>query len=353
MRAPRLLSLLLALSLPATAFSQATLFVSTAPIRAEVTINGSARGGTPLIVRDLPPGEYEINVSKPGHRSANTRITLGDGVVESVSFNLEPSAFVARFSAAETVLDDRRLTRQDSTLILPSGTYELATVESALRISPVYPQESALSAVRIMTIAAGLTALISTVEDAFVSDGRSFFTSYLPSAGSIAAWATTVGAAGFWIALESDKAGYTDRVQIDLFERGLTAAEAESFYLEGDRALEAGNLSRALTNYSRIIAESTESEFLPQALYKSAQIYSLSGDTVIAARLWERLLAEYPAVEVYDRALKSLSDMYTRLGRYGDAVELLQQITFVDPLFTTEDIAQDIEELRALEEEAE
>lgn len=333
--------------------AEQVLYVNTAPISAEVTVNGSARGATPLILRDLPAGEYEITVAKPGYRSASERVALAPEAVESVSFDLQPAAFVASFSAAETVIGEQTLSRQESTLVLPSGTYELATVESSLRITPVYPNESALVAARIITLAAGVTAVISTVEDAFVADGRSFFTSYLPSAGSIAAWVTTLGSAGFWIALEGEKREYNDRVTVAVYEEGLTAAEAESIYLEGDRALEAGNLARALTFYTRIVASGGDSEYLPQALYKSAQIYSLGGDTALAARLWERLLTDYPAVEVYDRALKSLSDMYVLLGRYEEAIERLDQITFVDPLFTPEDIEEDRAEIDALLEESE
>jgi tetratricopeptide (TPR) repeat protein len=335
------------------ALAEPVLYINTAPIRAEVTVNGSARGATPLVLRDLPAGEYEITAAKPGFRSSSTRVVLSDDAVESIEFDLEPAAFVASFSAAETVVGAQTLSRQESTLVLPSGTYELATVDSALRIQPVYPNESALIAARIITLAAGVTAAISTVEDAIVADGRSFFTSYLPSAGSIAAWVTTIGGAGFWIALESEKRSYTDRVNIELYEAGLTAAEAESLYLEGDQALEAGNLGRALGFYTRIVADSRDSEYLPQALYKSAQIYSLGGDVELAAQIWERLLSDYPAVEVYDRALKSLSDMYIRLGRYNDALARLDQITFIDPLFTPEDIEQDRAEIESLQEEAE
>lgn len=349
----RLLTAAAVLWLVGGASAEQILYINTAPIRAEVTVNGSARGTTPLVLRDLPPGEYEITAAKPGHRSGSVRIELEENEVESVGFDLEPAAFVASFSAAETIIDGQTLSRQESTLVLPSGTYELATVESSLRITPVYPNESALVAARIITIAAGVTAAISTVEDAFVADGRSFFTSYLPSAGTIAAWVTTFGGAGFWIALESEKRAYADRVNVELYDDGLTAAEAEALYLEGDQALEAGNLSRALTFYARIIASGGDSEYLPQAIYKSAQIYSLSGDTVLAARLWERLLHDYPAVEVYDRALKSLSDMYVRLERYDDALVRLAQITFIDPLFTPQDIEEDRAQIEALREGSE
>ncbi|HKK51724.1 MAG TPA: tetratricopeptide repeat protein, partial [Myxococcota bacterium] len=113
--------------------------------------------------------------------------------------------------------------------------------------------------------------------------------------------------------------------------------------------LEAGNLSRALTNYARVVADGGDSEYLPQALYKSAQIYSVSGDIDLAARLLELLIRDYPDPDVYDRALRSLADVLVALERYDEAVARLEEMVFYDTLYEPEDIRADIEQIRALE----
>lgn len=341
-----IIAVLVAAPLPAGT----TLFVTSAPIRAEVTINGTAHGPTPLLVRDIAAGDYEVTVIKPGYRPATERVTVVAKGVHAVRLRPQPDLFVGSFSAEQTVVGNQVYSRQESVFELPSGTYEIAADGNSLRLSPVYPRAGALQAARITTVAAGLAALVATAEDLFVRDGRSFFTSYLPSPATFAVLTVTAGAAGFWIGLAADKRAYEERMAVNRFTGTLTHTEAERRYLESDAALEAGSLSRALGGYSRVVADSGDSEYIPSALYKSAQIYSVSGDLELAARLLEVLVAEFPDVDVYDRALKLLGDLYTSLNRYEEAVDRLERMVFYDDLFDREDILAQIEEITALGE---
>ncbi len=328
----------------------ATLFVTSAPIRAEVMINGTAYGPTPLLVRDIAAGPYEVTVIKPGYRPASEQVEIVGQGVHAVRLRPQPDLFVGSFSAEQTIIGSRVYSRQESVFELPSGTYEITADENSLRLSPVYPREGTLRAARLTTVAAGLAAIFATAEDLLIRDGRSFFTSYLPSPATFAVLTVTAGAAGFWIGLAADRRAYEERMAVNRFTGALTHAEAERGYLESDAALEAGSLSRALGGYSRVVAEGGDSEYVPSALYKSAQIYSVSGDLELAARLLEILVAEFPDVDVYDRALKLLGDLYTSLSRYGEAIDRLEHMVYYDDLFDREDIAAQIAEITALQE---
>ncbi|MFP4113133.1 MAG: PEGA domain-containing protein [Spirochaetota bacterium] len=334
----------------ATTPAQTALFVSSAPIEAEVTVNGTARGATPLLLRDLEPGTYEVTVVKPGHVPATERVELGENETRAVELRPEPSAFVGAFSADETIVGERSYSRQQAVLELPAGTYELSSRGRTLSLQPVYPNEGALSAARIVTIAGGAAAALATIEDVLVTDARSYFTSYMPSPGTIAVWGITVAAGGFWIALEAEKADYVARMEIRAYEGDLTAAEAERVYRSADEFLEAGNLSRALDDYTTIVANGGDSEYVPDALYKAAEIYSVSGDLVLSSQLLELLISDYPAPDVYDRALKSLSDAYVARGRYDDAIARLEMMLFYDPTYSRDDIADEIGEIEELRE---
>lgn len=329
-----------------------TLFVDSAPIRAEVTINGTSYGTTPLLVRDLDPGVYEVSVIKPGFAQATERVELGDDDVRAVELRPEPDLFVGAFSADETVVDGTLYDRQESTLVLPSGTYELNADGRRLELTPVYPNEGALAAARIATIAGGLAAIISTVEDVLVGDGDSYFTSYLPSPATITMWTITAGAGGFWIGLAAERREYQERMVVRPFADALTPAEAERFFRDGEAALEAGNLSLALTHYTRVVADGGDSEYIPDALYKSGQIYSVSGDAELASHLLEVLVTELPAPDVYDRGLKSLADAYVAMERYDEAIARLEQMVFYDPLYEPQDITGEIESIERRREEA-
>ncbi|TVQ23113.1 MAG: PEGA domain-containing protein, partial [Spirochaetaceae bacterium] len=326
--------------------AESAIFIGTAPLRAEVIVNGVPVGATPILLRDQEPGPYQISIRKPGYLPVDTVVELADASVESISVRLRPNTFVASFSADRTIAAGTPFERTAATLMLPEGQYELTGSGVDLILRPVYPHESALRAARIVTIAGAVVATISTIEDAFVIDGRSFFTSYLPTPGTIASWTLAIGAGGFWWALERDKARHLEQSVILPYDGGLTASEAERIFRDGDAALEAGNLSRALTQYNRILADSTDSEYLPQALYKAAQIYSVSGDGKLAARLLELLIDDLPAIDVYDRALFTLAQIYEQTGLFNRAAELLESMLFADPLFDPRDVESDLEALR-------
>ncbi len=328
--------------------AETALFVNSAPILAEVTINGTAAGTTPLLVRDVEPGEYEVRVVKRGFVPAVERITVGPDEIAVVDVRPEPDVFVGAFSADETIVNGERFERQDATLVLPSGTYSLSANDNSLRLDAFYPNEGALQAARIVTFGAGIAAIVSTLEDVLVrGEATSYFTSFLPSPGTIATWAITFGAGGYWIALESEKRSYEERMIVERFAGTLTPADAERFYNQGEVALAAGNLSRAIENYSRVVADGGDSEYVPDALYKTAQIYSISGDTEIAERLFELLISHYPAPLVYDRALRSLAEIARDEGQFGRAVEALERILFVDDTYTESEIQEEIETIRA------
>lgn len=323
------------------------LFISSAPIRAEVTLDGTPIGTTPLLVRNLEPGTHEIAIIKPGHLPRTDTVEVRPGEFADYAPTLEPNLFVGAFAAAETVVAGQTYSRQDARLILPAGTYEFSQDGTRLSLDPVYPNESVLRGLRVATPVIIVAAVIATVEDLLVDDSaRSFFSSYLPSPATFAAWTAATASTGFLIALNRDKERYEADTVVRELETRLTEAEAERYYLEGEAALEAGNLERALTNYTRVVVDGGDSEYVPLALYKAGRIFSISGDTALALPLLELLVTDYPVPDNYDRALKSVSDIHAAAGRRREAIAALEQMVFVDDLYDPEDIRSDIDELR-------
>jgi hypothetical protein len=342
----KLLSLLIATILGSALFATPVLFVNSAPLGAEVIVNGVIAGRTPLLLRDLDPGEIEVSLMKPGHLPASARVELVTGEVAVVEPELEPTSFVAAFSSRTDVVGQQEFAQQAAQLRLPVGDYRIESNAGSLSITPVYPRESGLRAARLVTIAAGIAAVASTIEDTLISDGRSYFTSYLPSPGTIATWITATGAAGFWIALEADKQRYQEATKIRQFAGALTPAEVEAFYLEAEQALAIGDLPRALAGYARVMEGGEDSVYVPSSIYKAGQIYSSTGDDELAMGLWRRILSEYPDPAVYDRAVRSLSETLAEEQAFEAAAETLDLMTFVDPIFAREDVEDDRNRLR-------
>ncbi len=67
----------------------ATITVITFPGEAAVSLNGEYRGVTPIEFERLPPGRYQIDVSKAGYRNETIRRTLNEGSSLEIGINLE------------------------------------------------------------------------------------------------------------------------------------------------------------------------------------------------------------------------------------------------------------------------
>jgi cytoskeletal protein RodZ len=80
------------------------LHIVSKPANAHVTVNGIARGETPLRVRYLPLGSYTIRVVQPGYKIGQTVVTLRpDQPNRTVRVVLRDSPMFARRTAANAV----------------------------------------------------------------------------------------------------------------------------------------------------------------------------------------------------------------------------------------------------------
>ncbi len=72
-----------------------TITVYSYPANATVTLNGDVRGLTPLVLRDVPPGEYEIGISLTGFRNESFSVRLNEGSTRDIGVNLEDASVPA------------------------------------------------------------------------------------------------------------------------------------------------------------------------------------------------------------------------------------------------------------------
>jgi Protein kinase domain/PEGA domain len=78
------------------ASSTGRLIVRSVPSRAGVTVNGKWRGRTPLVLDELPFGNYVVRVVQPGYRVAHDEFTLGRrSAVHTYAARLERNAMLA------------------------------------------------------------------------------------------------------------------------------------------------------------------------------------------------------------------------------------------------------------------
>jgi hypothetical protein len=73
-----------------TAVTTGSLFVSSSPMNAQVSLNGKYMGNTPLTLTDLAPDDYTILLELQGYESNEGRVSVVAGKMATYSATLEP-----------------------------------------------------------------------------------------------------------------------------------------------------------------------------------------------------------------------------------------------------------------------
>ena len=330
---------------PQLAQGSSNLFINTAPIRAQVVVDGTPVGATPILLRGLRSGAHTITIQKPGYVTVDEEITLVDGEPGVISRTLQGAEFVATFSASQTIVNGQPYERSSARFVLPTATYLLASEDTALRIDTVYPLESAFRTLLYVTPALAVISLGATLEDIWLRDKDTS----LPTPATFASWTVTAAGGGMLLALALDRRRFFEETSIDEYAPALTGAEAESLFDSGEAALLAGNLPAALASYSQVVADGADSEYVPGALYKTARIYQLSGEVDLALPSFQLLVARYPDPEYFDAALKAMADLYVAAEQYDLALESLDRMLLFDnELFPRNEIAEYADEISRL-----
>jgi PEGA domain len=115
------------------------LEVSTDPPGAQVTVNGTQRGRTPLTVADLQPGEVSVSLAN-GSGTVNRRVAITAGNTASVFASLGAAETAAGWVVFKAPIDleifeATRLIGTTATdrLMLPAGRHDLELVNTALQ----------------------------------------------------------------------------------------------------------------------------------------------------------------------------------------------------------------------------
>jgi hypothetical protein len=134
---------------PRASRADAGLLVHTTPAGASVTIDGVARGMSPLAVRGLELGTRTVAVSRPGYRTVQRQVTLTSDrpsrTLEVEMATLVPArparevsatgnvVFDSRPAGAAVFVDDRAVGVTPMTLALPPGTHTVRLERAGYR----------------------------------------------------------------------------------------------------------------------------------------------------------------------------------------------------------------------------
>ena len=313
------------------------LFVNSSPLGAEVTVDGRPLGGrTPLLLRDLEPGQHRLELKKEGFQTRSLEIGLASGEARVAAVDLPEQGISTSFPAeGEIVIEGKAEAAGDRIIQFGQGGFSLVREQGVVHVDPLYPQQRLIDALNITIPIMLIFASLLTV-DAVSSPPATDWP--LPPA-VLAANGVTLSMIGLDIGLNLHK-----RRQMRSYSYTIRGPEANQRvardrYAEAEQRLELGKLDEAREGYAELVRSQPDSPLLPMSLYRIGSIHYLKGENTEAIGSFESLARDYPVAELYDRCQKNLADLMLLAKRFEASLEHLDEMVFVDPLYSREEIA--------------
>ncbi len=268
------------------------IFITSSPLGASVWLDGvSLNRRTPVVLKGLPAGRHKLLLRKNGFIDRETVLnTDGSGQFE---FRLVSFDEALKFRGQRS-LDGIRLA-----LPLFIGASAVFTAREI-----IWPHESSLP-----------------VEPEIIASAA--------VSGGLLAWD---------LVLESRKKSYVAAL-------AETAAAPDSREEQAGEALAAaravmaeGNFESALEAFNTIVSSYEGTRCAGIALYESARLSFILGDREKAEADYLRLIDTCPLPEIYDRAIKGLSDCRLAGADIQGALELLNALSYCGDCYTPEEI---------------
>lgn len=173
------------------------LSVSSSPSGAQVKVDGTIYGTTPLSSIQLEPGNHTVKLSKSGYSSYSTSVRIYEGQTSSINVTLDPIVSTGYLSVtttpkyADVYVDNSYMGQSPITITVNEGKHEVrlqkagySTYTASVRVNA--GQTSALSAVLSEAVTTGYVSIASSPAGAAVYiDGEYIGNTPTSSAGSI------------------------------------------------------------------------------------------------------------------------------------------------------------------------
>jgi outer membrane protein assembly factor BamD (BamD/ComL family) len=156
------------------------------------------------------------------------------------------------------------------------------------------------------------------------------------SAATLSSYGLTAGLAGFDLMLHLKRSSFRKAYTYSVKPLEESPHVARELYERAEALLAQDRGEEALQLYGQLVREHQDSVYLPQALFKTAEIHLRSGDDTLAILEFQLLASRYPLPDLYDKVQKSLADLYDRQGAYAESLAHLDAMVFADALYSRE-----------------
>jgi len=324
-----------------------SVFIDADPLGCRIVLDGVLRPErTPALLRGLTPGHHTVILGREGYRRAEVSFELSTSAeTASVEADLVPDAAVLAFPAASEVRGpEGPVATEGRQFRYPAGSYRVEVLDGAVALTPVFPEEGSLAVASWSLALVSAAALVSTAGDVWaLKTGRADHPSFV----TLGLWTAALVDLPWWGQLSGQKARFLRRAQPDAADLAGRLDEAKPLFLQGEAALEAGDLDRAAGAFGRLVREQPQSRYLPQAWFRLARIHSMTGHRDLARGEYLLVADTYPQAETHDRARQALADLLEAAGDPVGALAQLDAMVFNDGYFTPDDVADQKARLQA------
>lgn len=201
-------------------------------------------------------------------------------------------------------------------------------------MDPVYPRQGLLTALHIsLPILAVLSGLLTAENLLNPRIGAPAI-----SAAAWTAYALTAGMLALDIGLSVQKGRFIRQFPLQYTQKGEDVIPPSQSYQRGEDLLARDRFDEALDYYTSIVMDHKDSPYYPLAFYKIARIHFIRREYELSLEELKIIQRSYPMPELYDKACKNIADIYFFLGEYDKSEEYLNEMVFVDPLYSRESI---------------
>ncbi|MFP4563424.1 MAG: PEGA domain-containing protein [Spirochaetia bacterium] len=307
------------------------VFIVTDPFGARVELAGAEIGKSPLVLTDVEPGDYLLEIDLIGYHPVSLEITVEAGRPSIFRFDLSRSYVFTGFPEEERVAVEGA-EFGERFFALPPGKYGFDKEGKTLSVRPQYPGQRVIDALNIaIPIVTAFTIALTVVE------------ALQPRIGGLPLSPFVLSAYGVDAALIGASIGLY--IQRGKFYRNFTyaaaagsAEDARGLFTSGIEALDEGELDEAAGRFEELSVKYPHSAYTPEALYRIARIHLIQDKTDQAEIYLTRIIERYPVPEYYDQCRKLLSDIYLARREYKKSLEQLDSVLYVSEVYSREDI---------------
>ncbi|WP_156888258.1 tetratricopeptide repeat protein [Spirochaeta cellobiosiphila] len=307
----------------------ANVFIVSEPQNAHIIVNNQAiTQKTPALIKLPINSKHSLSLLKDDYK------------LLSIEFSVDKNNIVINKTLESNYIivenPDSSKSQSSKYLKIPEGEYSIDRTNMDGFIQPQYPHKNQMLLMNIFSIPFYFVTTIAWFSQEELTPSR---TTMALSGASLTLFLSNLilhkkrndYERNFYSSIqEIDNESYNDQLEFD----------------KGEIYLQQGLFIDAEKTYLDILQLNKDKSIYPIIFYKLAKLHLIMGKTDISEEELLLILTNYPHPDVYDKTLKTLADISIVKGNVSKGIEYLNKITYIDPIYSKEDIKNIIEALK-------